>query len=72
MMLIERWMYMTRRSLDTVHVAYSILTLVVICPILIAVLRFLQVLYGTHELFSVNTFFYSVVPLFPCHVHGLF
>jgi len=49
-MLIERWMYMTRRSLDTVRVAYSILIVVVTCPVPIAVLRLLQVLYGTHEL----------------------
>ena len=63
MMSIERWLYMTRRSLDTVRAACSILTVVVICPIPIAVLRLLQVLYGTHELL-LNTI--SFILLFLC------
>ena len=63
MMSIERWVYMTRRSLATVRVAYSILIVVVTCPVPIAVLRLLQVLYGTHELL-LNTI--SFMLLFLC------
>ena len=37
MMSIERWMYMTRRSLDTVREPYSILIVVVTCPVPIAI-----------------------------------
>ena len=50
LMSIERWMYMTRRSLVTVRSAYLIVTVILICPIPIAALRSMQVLYGDHEL----------------------
>ena len=72
MMSIERWLYMTRRSLVTVRAACLILTVVVISPIPIAVLRLLQVLYGTHELLLNTISFIFFVPLFSHHVYRLF
>ena len=61
-MSIERWLYMSRRSLVTVRSAYLIVTLTVICPTPIAVLRWLQVLHGTHGLL-LNTFSFLVLLL---------
>ena len=62
LMSVERWMYMTRRSLVTVRSAYIIVTMILICPIPIAVLRLLQALYGDHELL-LNTISFIVLLL---------
>ena len=50
LMSIERWLYMTRRLLVTVHRAYLIVAVILIGPLPIAVLRSLQILHGTHGL----------------------
>ena len=63
LMSVERWLYMARRSLVTKRMAYLIVTLVLICPISVAVLRTFQVLYGVYEL-ALNTF--SFTALFFC------
>ena len=62
LMSIERWLFMSRRSLVTKLNAYLILTIVLMLPVPFTALRTLQVLHGTHE-FALNTLTFSVLLL---------